>query len=213
MKMDLYGIETLFADSGDTELLIGEITDYRAFIFWKKYLSQEELTRMSSYRFKQDATKFAARRYFVKMITAKFLKLDSKQIMFDYSKSGKPFLPGRIEKINWSHSKDLIAVTFSCKNEIGVDIEFIDPGEKQVNLWQKVVNRQIADKNPLIFYRYWTAREALAKLWGSGLQEEIFKLEFDCDNLGNLILRNNKTIKLIQKIVSNYLITIAINRD
>lgn len=103
----------------------------------------------------------------------------------DFLPGGQPYLPGDERYISVSHSKNLVAVAVSDA-PIGIDVERI-AARPVATLAKKCMTAteyerflSAADQT-LCFYRHWTAKEAYAKLTGSGLHGYPVNVEWHAD--------------------------------
>ena len=127
--------------------------------------------------------------------------LDNTTPEFIYGEQGKPFIPGRDDiQFSISHTKNAIAVAISSY-PIGIDIEQIKHASDA--LIRKTMNtaeqQQIAaSANPdAAFTALWTQKEAVLKLRGTGIVDELH------DVLGD------KTIHLETHVCDAYAWTVA----
>lgn len=97
--------------------------------------------------------------------------------MFEYGQHGKPVIAGRQDiHFNFSHCKNAIACVLSDK-DVGVDVErvgrFNDDLARYVlsdDEYNCVVSSSAPDQE---FTKYWTMKEALLKLTGDGLTDDV----------------------------------------
>lgn len=154
----------------------------------RQILSASELARADRFRLAKDKTQFIAARAFLRMILGKYLNITPEQLDFEYNKFGKPFIKDatkRSFKFNMSHShkKALCAVTLI--NEIGVDIELIDPTVVDEELAAQTLTqyefeyfKNLPESRRIEqFYKFWTGKEAYAKAQGDGLMTSPDKIE------------------------------------
>ena len=95
---------------------------------------------------------------------------------FTVSREGKPFLPEINDlHFNLSHSGGELAVAFS-RNEVGLDIESkvrrANYGELARRFFDAAEARAVeeaGDSVGEVFFRLWTAKEAVLKLEGTGI--------------------------------------------
>lgn len=113
--------------------------------------------------------------------------LDETTPCFEYNEFGKPFIPGRPDiQFSISHTKNAVAVAIS-RYPIGLDIEQIRPQSEA--LIRKTMNaaeqQQIADSQTpdTTFTVLWTQKEAVLKLFGTGIVDELHNVLTDCDNI------------------------------
>ena len=97
--------------------------------------------------------------------------------LFEYSEHGKPFIMGHPEiHFNLSHCREAVACAVG-DHPVGIDVECIR--EYKDSLARYTMNdeelRQIAaaDRSDVAFIRLWTMKEALLKLTGRGISENM----------------------------------------
>lgn len=113
--------------------------------------------------------------------------LDDTTPRFEYNEFGKPYLPDRPDiQFSISHTKNAVAVALS-RYPIGVDVEQIR--HQSEALIRKTMNaaeqQQIADSQTpdTTFTVLWTQKEAVLKLFGTGIVDELHNVLTDCDNI------------------------------
>lgn len=113
--------------------------------------------------------------------------LDETTPCFEYNEYGKPFIPNRPDiQFSISHTKNAIAVAIS-RYPVGLDIEQIRPQSDA--LIKKTMNaaeqKQIADSQSpdVTFTSLWTQKEAVLKLRGTGIVDELHDVLAGCDNI------------------------------
>jgi len=83
---------------------------------------------------------------------------------------------------NLSYSKGIAVCVVSDEGKVGIDIEYITP-ISDINLykdyfsdkeWQGIMGDKMS---PLLFYEYWTRKEALLKAAGKGLKDDLSTIE------------------------------------
>ncbi len=96
---------------------------------------------------------------------------------FDYEEGGKPFLTDRPDiHFNFSHCKGAVACAVS-DTPVGVDIETIHKYNEA--LCRKVLSEEehalvlSSDRPDLEFTKLWTRKEALLKLTGEGIRDDL----------------------------------------
>ena len=143
-------------------------------------LSDDERARADRFHFPIDRDRFAVGRASLRALLGGYLDIPPSALRFGYSKSGKPFLQNNPAlRFNLSHSRETGLLAVSYNREVGIDLEFIDPGIKRD--WESVA-LEVFSKNERIelvrsspeekirmFYRLWTRKEAYVKGLGVGL--------------------------------------------
>jgi 4'-phosphopantetheinyl transferase len=72
---------------------------------------------------------------------------------------------------NLSHSESLLACALTDDGQVGIDVEFIRPLKDRERLFEQILSPQellASDMSDNLFFRYWTAKEAVIKAEGSG---------------------------------------------
>lgn len=145
------------------------------------YLSDEEVTRATHYKFPEDQNRFVIARSLLKQALSKMSHQDPKHIKFSYGKYGKPRLsdPGLDDlHFNLSHSENLIGIVISNTHPVGIDLQKIKP----LSYLNKLVSRYCSNEEQLylktrhpdeqlpLFYKLWCQKEGISKALGMGIQ-------------------------------------------
>ncbi|MBV8802172.1 MAG: 4'-phosphopantetheinyl transferase superfamily protein [Gammaproteobacteria bacterium] len=139
-------------------------------------LSPDELERIARLRFEKHRERFIITRAVLRQILSCYIKTSAEKILFSYTPQGKPYLTLNSIYFNTSHSHDIAVYGFSGNNEIGIDVEKIEPTFNikvakrffSKEEYQYLLNAPDREKNK-IFYTLWSRKEALVKTIGSGL--------------------------------------------
>lgn len=115
---------------------------------------------------------------------------------FAYKEEGKPYLEEYpYIHFSLSHTKNIITCVISDE-EIGVDIEHKrDISETAIKRIFSDEEREIAEFSQEGYIRLWTAKEACAKLMGTGLSEIFDGLEICQTANGKMIRKLNQDIR------------------
>ena len=118
-------------------------------------------------------------RWFLRTVLAAELGVQSTALVFALGAHGKPRLvePASRLHFNLSHSGNWVALAISNDGEVGVDIEAYNDepiapelvAEVLTAPEQQAFNRLPPDQQPSLFYALWTAKEALMKATGQGI--------------------------------------------
>lgn len=161
------------------------------------YLSEEELwqtlddserQRAGFLHFGRDRRHFIAAHGVLRLILSRYLKIPPHYLKFNYGINGKPYLANSNIpelKFNLSHSVDRLLFAFTCKHEIGIDIEYIDLIPEVDNVARFILTEReytMLKKTPFehkleSFYEFWTLKEACIKAFGFKLAESINQFE------------------------------------
>jgi 4'-phosphopantetheinyl transferase len=150
-------------------------------------LSSDEQHRASKFYFAADTERFIIARGALRDIIARYINIPAQDIIFAYTKCGKPYLPHSNFHFNLSHSGQYILYAFTKCAEIGVDIEECKNNIEFVSVAKEFLSeaehRQFLMISPeercLAFYRAWTRKEAVLKAMGEGLYFPANQLEVD----------------------------------
>jgi 4'-phosphopantetheinyl transferase len=123
--------------------------------------------------------RWVASRWALRGVLAGYLGEDPAGIELRTGGGGKPELApaGRRLRFNLSHSADLALVTVARGQEVGVDVERIEPRRDVLALARRALGpaataalaRAPARARPAAFHAAWTRHEATAKCLGAGV--------------------------------------------
>jgi 4'-phosphopantetheinyl transferase len=141
-------------------------------------LSKDERNRAARFKFNKDRNKYIICRGALRELSAKYLKMNPKEIVFEYSEFGKPkFTHKTSVRFNVSHSGDFALIGFIENHSIGVDIELIKYDFDVLEIAHNFFSRKEMEAlqgmpinlQHIGFFRCWTRKEAFIKAEGSGL--------------------------------------------
>lgn len=141
-------------------------------------LSPPELARAARYQSDEERRHFVGSRTLLRRFLAGETGMAPEELEIAIAPNGKPFLanaPGPLF-FSISHSGGLIVFAVSHAAEVGVDIERINPSldllpvaARHFTQEQYTAIREARGSRRLrLFFRLWTAREAVLKAWGCG---------------------------------------------
>ncbi len=165
-------------------IVSGEVHVWRGLLeegagFPVEILSSEELQRSQRFLREKHRRRFCQARVFLRQILAHYLHIDPILIGFREGPHGKLYLNNTLQRLqfNVSHSRDLALYAVTFDQEVGIDIEWMDP-ELEI---RPLVSRFFTpreqqafvelppDQQLTAFYRLWTRKEAYLKAQGRGL--------------------------------------------
>lgn len=166
-------------------------------------LSSDEKKEIEKLKFEKDKNVKGISRFLLRVLLSKYCQQEAGNFNFAKNSFGKIYLADGYSsniKFNYSHSERLIVFAFALNDDIGIDIEKINPNiehteiaqinfsTKEVNYIKKAISqREFVEK----FYWIWTRKEALLKALGKGLIEDLKSVEVINDEvITNL---NNET--------------------
>lgn len=156
---------------------VGRITLDRQF----DVLSVDERLRANEFRIERPRRQFVTTRAALRTLLGAYLGERPEEIAFSFESIAKPRLAGKYDntgvRFNVSHSGDLalVAVTRGC--DIGVDVEQRRDVRRLDELARRYfhvaevarVTAVAAELRSDAFLRCWTAKEAILKLYGTGI--------------------------------------------
>lgn len=166
----LSGIRVLLFDSA-------RLPDDMAFELGK-LLSPQELRKSARFRFQKDRRLYLTGRGMLRKLCSEVLGVPGQDIRIGEGQYGKPYLMdySGVLPFNMSNSGSFVVQAFDFgRQEIGVDIEVIN---KEFEYWD-VAGHYFSKKecdqiyNHRDFYRLWTKKEALLKVTGVGLVDDL----------------------------------------
>lgn len=143
-------------------------------------LSADEHKRWQNYRLEARQQQFLVSRGLLRYLLGQYLRCQPQDLQFQYSKNGKPALSDTMSNrihFNIAHSQDWILFAFSQTLELGLDIEVLDPDLNYKAIAHRFLRQEEGlafqeieeHSQQLAFYRIWSRKEAVIKLWGDNL--------------------------------------------
>lgn len=155
----------------------------------ERVLSADEVARANRYVVARDRCRFIAGRAALRRLLAAYIGDEPELLRFHYGPNGKPLLAGEAGQsslsFNIARSHQLALVAISGQFAVGVDIEYYRSVPNSDALVKRffTANEQAqlaagdtSDRRAL-FLTYWTRKEAIIKLTGSGLQRPLNTLD------------------------------------
>ncbi len=185
-------------------------------------LSLDEQTRANQFIKDKLKNRFTVSRTSLRLILSHFLATTPSDIIFTYSKFGKPEIikqqnPKNI-KFNVSHSENTAIFALSLERPVGIDIEQIHQIDNYLKISQRFFSKQetaALSKQPenikkLEFFKIWTRKEAVIKTSGKGLFQELKSFSTVTDNKKQTKVQINETTYIVKDLKSNPKYTAAI---
>lgn len=148
-------------------------------------LTTNERERAAKYHFQTDRMRFIIARGAVREILSRYLDIEPNLICFSYNRYGKPVLDEEINNcrlhFNVSRSQDFALCAVIGEREIGVDIEFINQENANLDVADRFFSQSEAinlnafpeNEQTAAFFRCWTRKEAYIKAVGKGFSYPI----------------------------------------
>jgi 4'-phosphopantetheinyl transferase len=155
----------------------------------RAHLSPDELERLARLQGSDVGRRWLVSRGALREILAQRLGVGPAEVRLRLDDHGRPRLDpdahGDELDFNLSHSADLALVATVRGSRVGIDVERLRPGRNPLRVADRFFSpAEVAalrafppDDRPAAFLRYWTAKEALAKGLGLGLQAPRGELE------------------------------------
>lgn len=163
-------------------------------------LSDDERARRARFVRVEDQERFALYRGALRFLLAKSLGVAPAAIRFRIAPGGKPELdpdahPAALH-FNLSHSNDRLCVALT-RAPVGVDIELSNRATDVLAVARHSFHPAEAealealpeDARHALFMRWWTAKEALLKAWGTGLPGGLGRIDLSrwCDGVKTIV--------------------------
>jgi 4'-phosphopantetheinyl transferase len=179
-------VEQLSAAEIDVWLVEPETVTQLASRGW---LSESERLRASRFRFDQHRCEFTAARNALRFLLGNYLHRGPGTIEITFTGRGKPEVTDQDSglRFNIAHSGGYILLAFTCSQEIGADVEYIngepiEPGMLDLCLHKSelLTFHSLPESDRAgFFYRCWSEKEAYLKLLGDGLAANPSEVELN----------------------------------
>jgi 4'-phosphopantetheinyl transferase len=150
----------------------------------REWLSAEELARAERQRDVTERNRFLIARAWLRRLLGRQLGVDPGVVALGSGPFGKPMLDpfagGESLQFNLSHSANHVACALAADDEVGIDIERIQPAVATPDVaapflttteMTQVFSRPGVDAT-VEFFRRWTLKEAVLKAAGTGLHAD-----------------------------------------
>jgi 4'-phosphopantetheinyl transferase len=154
-----------------------------------RLLSDDERARADSFHFDRDRRRYIAGRGALRQLLGAYLVLEPGRLQFRYGGRGKPYVVGSGGseglRFNVSNSDDLAVIAVCRDREVGVDLEAHHPLEDVDQIAtryfcvpeREALLRANGEHKQILFYTYWTRKEALLKATGTGLSSPLTSID------------------------------------
>jgi 4'-phosphopantetheinyl transferase len=141
-------------------------------------LTGEERERAARLRTGGPWDEFVAGRGCLRRLLGAALEVDPRTVAIEAAEHGKLRLRTGGPGFNVAHSRGVILIALTAGGDVGVDVEFMDPGMELLQVARsefpaadvaRIERASTQDARLREFYRCWTRREAVAKADGRGL--------------------------------------------
>jgi 4'-phosphopantetheinyl transferase len=144
---------------------------------WPTFFNSTELANIAHYRHAERQNLYIHQRLILKQLLSGYLNTPGRQINIALHAHGKPYLPDHHLFFNLSHTGLHLAIAISNVDNIGIDIERVNPKKDVLRLAKRFftpaehryLNTLPAEQQHQAFYQLWTKKEAFVKAVGRGL--------------------------------------------
>jgi 4'-phosphopantetheinyl transferase len=146
-------------------------------------LSRDERQQATRFRSQRDASRFVARRAFVRRVLAERLDVAPGAVPLILGEHGRPVLADGAVRFSAAHSDGLAVVAVVDDGEVGVDVERMRDDVRLRDLAGRVLTtaEAAAVTDQVSLFTYWTVKEACLKAAGTGFQRPATSVEVVVD--------------------------------
>lgn len=162
---------------GDAKVYYGRSRNFNI-SSWQSILSPEENTRSIRIQNGQQRHTFIVSRLILRLILGNLLDLPPNQIRIQASPGNKPKLPESTIDFSISHTQEAFLIGVNPHGLIGVDMEILTGSENLPDIVDFAFSekeRQYcgSGKDSKKFLEIWTTKEAILKLTGRGMVDDL----------------------------------------
>lgn len=173
-----------------------------------KLLSPQELRKSARFRFPKDRRNYLAGRGILRKMCSEILGKAGQDIVVTEGQYGKPYLKDHhdVIRFNMSNSGNFIAQAYDfSRQEIGVDVEVINKDFEYWDVAGHYFSKKECDRiyNHRDFYRYWTRKEALLKVTGVGLIDDLQLMDLST-KMNRVAVRDERLLPFRNKAFTLY---------
>lgn len=127
--------------------------------------------------------------FFLRLLLGRYLDIPGKDLSFQKTPRGKPFIEDAPISFNLSHSREWLVVAVSAPSDLGVDLEVLRKITRAQDLSARyfspeetnVLSHLAEAEKSKQFLTRWTASEALVKANGSSIAQALSGLVLDAE--------------------------------
>ena len=180
----------------------------------ERHVSQEQMNQKKHYYKEIDQNNYLISRAIINTIFANVLKIKEREVVWKYTEYKKPYISNAMGlKFNLSHTKGAVIIALA-KNNIGVDIEYIDTKFDYLDIVMGYFSKQEKAKIDTVFafYKHWVVKEAYLKYKGIGLLQDLSSVKVvDLKNHKAIIKdKEKKKIVYIMENHNQYVIAVCL---
>ncbi|MDH5325113.1 MAG: 4'-phosphopantetheinyl transferase superfamily protein [Gammaproteobacteria bacterium] len=190
-------METVTHRENEILVYVFPLREYEKYYsLFSRLLNNIESLRADSYRFVKDKIQFVIVRAILKLILASHLDQNPKSIVLQYTRYGKPYLPGSKLQFSVTHSSGWAAIALCYGRRLGIDLESVRHRVDMIGLAKEFFCEQ---ENELlqnarlnvgkIFFNLWVQKEAVLKATGSGIAQGLDALDLSQELLSPRVVQ------------------------
>jgi 4'-phosphopantetheinyl transferase len=142
------------------------------------YLSEDEQNKYNRLKKSGQSELQKSCRAVLKILLAEYTHVNPENIRLKVNRFGKPYLENADLWFNVSHTDKTFIIAISKKGRIGIDMEEMSEKWEDMDLSDYVFSdeeKQLVN-NQEDFFKMWTMKEALLKAYGTGLTNQLKKI-------------------------------------
>jgi 4'-phosphopantetheinyl transferase len=154
--------------------------------YYYSLLSESEKKRSNAFVTAQLKSRYTISQSILRLLLSEYTQQKPEDILYSHGSHRKPYLATNPLELqfNLSHSNDMALIGVSMIDEVGVDIEKLNPKTIEKGLEKSVMCKEELEAYNHIpyssrteaFFSNWTHKESLLKLIGIGLYKEMNEL-------------------------------------
>jgi 4'-phosphopantetheinyl transferase len=149
-------------------------------LYWE-WLDSEERARASRFHFDKDRERFVLSHGMLRFLLGHYLGQNPSDVTWQVYEQGKPYIKNHALQFNLSHSGDLILVGCCLDEPLGVDVEHERHIDDPLSIAKRFFHPKEyhglsslpASETLSHFYRVWSCKEAVVKLLGCGIADQL----------------------------------------
>lgn len=164
-------------------------------------MSDERKKRCDAYNRETDKKLCIAADMLIRRVLSEITGIDSKAVCISTTDTGKPYLENGDCYFSVSHSGNTVAAAFSTEYSVGIDIEQLRPVKAAVAkhiftredmffVFGNEISVGVTISDPEVierFFRVWTYKEAVVKMTGEGIDDNIKNFSYSPDKCSCVI--------------------------
>lgn len=189
----------LVLSTGDVHIWKGSLSQAQPLSLFSQTLSSDELEKAQRAMNPKRRDQALLSRLMLREVLSHYLRCAPHELIFEKGPHGKPYLATAFTDeplfFNVSHSHERAVVIVSRNDEVGIDIERVQPRENLNRLSTRYFSPNehaqfmaLPESERLSsFYRIWTRKEAYIKGIGAGLTQSLSSFEVSLEDVDSTV--------------------------